>query len=108
MSLLGLALVERAASKNERRDPLMELIKRPAQDRRISDALSQARHRLSVSGYPEVRRLSCEADGRKLRLWGCVSRFHFKQVAQHLLRDLNGFDSVENLVTVAANYRDAS
>jgi hypothetical protein len=47
-------------------------------------------------------------DGKTLRLGGSVSRFHLKQVAQHLVRDLSGFDAVENHITVTARYRDAS
>jgi hypothetical protein len=76
--------------------------------RRASDPLRQAQRLLQASSYTEIRRLSCEADGKVLRLAGHVSRFHLKQIAQHLVLGLRGFDSVENLITVTAKYRDAS
>ncbi len=79
-----------------------------SRERGISDALLQARRRLQGCPYSEVRRLSCEAEGSILRLGGSDSKFHLKQVAQHLVGDLRVFDAVENQVTVTARYRDAS
>ena len=86
----------------------MDAEQNKSRERRIRSALAQARLRLQGSPYSEVRQLSCEADGRTLRLDGCVSRFHLKQVAQHLVSDLRGFDALENRITVTARYRDAS
>lgn len=86
----------------------MDAEKKPSRERRVREALTLARRRLQDAPYSELRRLSCEADGKILRLAGSVSRFHLKQIAQHLVRDVRGFDTVENRITVTAVYRDAS
>ena len=86
----------------------MDADQKTSREGRVRDALVAARRRLQDSPYSELRRLSCEADGRILRLGGSVSRFHLKQIAQHLVRDVRGFDTVENRITVTARLRDAS
>jgi hypothetical protein len=73
-----------------------------------SDALLFARRRLRAAGYAELRQVSCEAHGKVIRLQGRVSRYHLKQLAQHLVRDLPAFDRVENRITVSEYYRTAS
>jgi hypothetical protein len=72
------------------------------------DALLYARRRLRAAGYAELRQVSCEAHGNVIRLKGRVSRYHLKQLAQHLVRDLPAFDRVENRITVSEYYRTAS
>ena len=71
-------------------------------------ALMHARRRLRAAGYAELRSVSCEAHDNVLRLEGRVSRYHLKQLAQHLVRDLQGFDGVENRITVSGLFRSAS
>ena len=73
-----------------------------------SDALRYARRKLRASGYSELRRVSCEAHGNMLRLEGRVSRYHLKQLAQHLVRDLPVFHGVDNRITVSECFRTAS
>jgi hypothetical protein len=81
---------------------------RKVPDRNLKEALLQARGRLRAAGYAELRRVSCEADGRVLRLEGRVSRYHLKQMAQHIVGDLRDFDWVENRITVSGRLRNAS
>jgi osmotically-inducible protein OsmY len=68
-----------------------------------TDAQSQLRN----SGYPELRLVSCEFHEGVLTLRGRVSTFYLKQVAQTLIRELDGVEQVNNRVEVAAQPHSA-
>ena len=71
----------------------------------LRHALLLARTRLQTNNYAELRHVSCDADGKVLRLEGHVSRYYLKQMAQHLVVDLKEFDGVDNRITVPVHQR---
>ena len=62
----------------------------------------EAQSRLRKSGYPELRLVSCDFHEGVLTLRGRVSSFYLKQLAQELIRRLNGAGKVNNRLEVAA------
>lgn len=52
--------------------------------------------RLQRSGYPFLRRISCEFNGGLLTLSGIVPTFHLKQLAQELAAHTPGVRQVNN------------
>ena len=62
---------------------------------------AEAQSRLRRSGYHELHLVSCEFHEGVLTLRGRVSSFHLKQVAQTLIRDLDGAEEVNNRLEVA-------
>jgi len=62
----------------------------------------EAQSRLRKSGYPELHLVSCEFHGGVLTLRGRVSTFYLKQVAQTLIRGLDGVGAVNNRLDVDA------
>jgi osmotically-inducible protein OsmY len=62
---------------------------------------AEAQSRLRKSGYHELHLISCEFHEGVLTLRGRVSRFHLKQVAQELIRQLDGAEEVNNRLEVA-------
>ena len=58
--------------------------------------------RLSTSGYAELKRVRCEFElhGHLLTLRGRVSSYYLKQLAQEVVRMLDGVDQVVNLIEV--------
>jgi osmotically-inducible protein OsmY len=75
----------------------------PSRDLRVSlrDAIeSAAEARLRRSAYPEVGRVRCELHGGTLILWGRVSTFFLKQVAQAVVRGVEGVVDVDNQLEV--------
>jgi hypothetical protein len=63
---------------------------------------AEARSRLRASGYHQLRIVSCEFREGVLTLRGHVSTFYLKQVAQTLIRDLDGAGEINNRLEVAA------
>jgi osmotically-inducible protein OsmY len=63
---------------------------------------AEAQSRLRKSGYHELHFVSCEFHEGVLTLRGRVSSFHLKQVAQELIRRLDGAEEVNNRLEVAA------
>lgn len=61
-----------------------------------------AQSRLRKSGYHELHLISCEFHEGVLTLRGRVSTFYLKQVAQTLIRALDGVGQVNNRLEVAA------
>ena len=62
---------------------------------------ADAQARLRKSGYHELHLISCEYHEGLLTLHGHVSTFHLKQVAQTLIRDLDGVGEINNRLEVA-------
>ncbi len=67
---------------------------------------AEAQSRLRRSGYNELHLVSCELHEGVLTLRGHVSSFHLKQVAQTLVRDLDGVGEINNRLEVATPLRD--
>jgi hypothetical protein len=64
------------------------------------DIEEMARVRLQHSLYRAIRRVECDCDDGILRLWGRVPTFHYKQLAQTAVADLEGIREVINLIQV--------
>ena len=62
---------------------------------------AEAQSRLRKSGYRELHFVSCEFHEGVLTLRGRVSSFYLKQVAQELIRQLDGAEEVNNRLEVA-------
>ena len=63
---------------------------------------AEAQSRLRKSGYHELHLVSCDFHEGVLTLRGRVSSFYLKQVAQELIRRLDGAEEVNNRLEVAA------
>ena len=63
---------------------------------------ADAQSRLRTSGYHELHLVLCEFHEGVLTLRGHVSSFHLKQVAQTLIRKLDGVGEINNRLEVAA------
>ena len=63
---------------------------------------AEAQSRLRHSGYHELHLVSCDFHEGVLALRGCVSSFYLKQVAQTLIRRLDGVGEVNNRLEVDA------
>ncbi len=59
-----------------------------------------AHARLLDTGHTELSQLICEHDSGILRLRGQLPNYYLKQLAQELLRDLEGVDQIVNAVEV--------
>ena len=62
---------------------------------------AEAQSQLRQSGYHELHLISCEFHEGVLTLRGRISSFHLKQVAQELIRQLDGSEEVNNRLEVA-------
>jgi osmotically-inducible protein OsmY len=62
----------------------------------------EAQSRLRNSGYHELYLVSCDFHEGVLTLRGRVSSFYLKQVAQELIRRLDGVGEVNNHLVVVA------
>ncbi len=62
---------------------------------------AEARSRLGTSGYHHLQQISCEFHDGVLTLRGLVPTFHLKQVAQTLIRRLEGVGEINNRLAVA-------
>jgi len=62
---------------------------------------AEAQSRLRKSHYHELRFVSCEFHEGVLTLRGRVSSYHLKQLAQELIRRLDGAEEVNNRLEVA-------
>ena len=63
---------------------------------------AEAQSRLRKSGYRELRSISCEFHEGILTLRGQVSSFHLKQIAQTLIRNVDGIREINNRLEVVA------
>ena len=67
----------------------------------VSGSLADAaRQQLRSSADHEVRELTCEQNGEVLILFGQVSSWYRKQVAQEVIRRLPGIEEIKNCVEV--------
>ena len=62
----------------------------------------EAQSRLHKSGYYELHLVSCEFHEGVLTLRGRVSSYYLKQLAQELIRRLDGTEEVNNRLEVVA------
>ena len=81
------------------RSPIREWERRPSGEKAAIEA--EAESRLQTSGYPQLRKVSCEFHEGVLTLRGQVSTFHLKQIAQTLVRRLEGIGEINNRLEVA-------
>ena len=81
------------------RSPIQEWERRDSGEKAAIEA--EAQSRLQMSGYPQLRNASCEFHEGVLTLRGQVSTFHLKQVAQTLVRRLEGVGEINNRLEVA-------
>ena len=62
----------------------------------------EAQKRMNQSLYPEVKRIVCNYRNGTLTLYGVVSSFHARRIAEELVADLEGVESVDNQLVVNA------
>ena len=62
---------------------------------------AEARTRLRQSAYSAVRPVSCEYYEGVLTLHGHVATYYLKQIAQALIRGMEGVEEVNNRLTVS-------
>jgi osmotically-inducible protein OsmY len=62
---------------------------------------AEAQSRLQTSGYHQLSLVSCEFHEGVLTLRGHVSTFYLKQVAQTVIREVNGVGEINNRLDVA-------
>jgi hypothetical protein len=67
------------------------------------DLAAQAEGRLRTSGHPALQCLVCECRARILVLRGRVSSYYLKQLAQELVRRIDGTEAIVNLVDVGSD-----
>ena len=73
----------------------------PDSDRLSDQAIAElAGRRLRESPYASIRRLSCEFQGGVLTVRGTLSSFYQKQLAQTVLRKIEGVRQIVNCVEV--------
>jgi osmotically-inducible protein OsmY len=56
--------------------------------------------RLRDSAYLELRRVNCTVENKILRLHGCVSSYYIRQLAQTMLKGLEGVEGIDNQLEV--------
>ncbi len=59
-----------------------------------------AESRLHESSYLELHQIKCTFRHGILTLYGMVSSFYARQVAQELIKDLEGIDIIDNQIVV--------
>jgi osmotically-inducible protein OsmY len=59
-----------------------------------------AGRRLRQSAYIELRRVNVSCENHSLRLFGCVSSYYIRQLAQAMLQGLDGVKSIDNRLEV--------
>jgi len=66
----------------------------------VATALRQARQRLLSNCYSEIRELCATLREGELTINGVVRSFYLKQIAQTIVRDIQGVEKVTNNVSV--------
>jgi osmotically-inducible protein OsmY len=64
------------------------------------DVEETARVRLQHSPYRAIRRITCEFDAGVLSLQGRVATFHYKQLAQVAVSEIEGVKQIRNNIEV--------
>lgn len=67
---------------------------------RVSDALTDALGRLQTAPYLPIRKTICDCEHGVLTLHGEVDSYYQKQVAQELVRNIDGIRQVVNDIEV--------
>ena len=65
--------------------------------------VAKARERLKMAAYPSVRSVSCDLEDGVLFLWGQVSTFFEKQLAQEAVFNLDGVTEIVNEIEVVGD-----
>jgi osmotically-inducible protein OsmY len=65
-----------------------------------SEIEEAANRRLRESAYIELRRVNVSCDNSSIRLFGCVSSYYIRQLAQAMLQGLDGVKSIDNRLEV--------
>ena len=63
--------------------------------------------RLQQSLYPEVKRIACTYRDGDLTLIGTVSSCHARQIAEELVEDLEGIETVNNELVIGDPAKDS-
>jgi hypothetical protein len=66
----------------------------------LDNLSSRVQHCLRTSRYPELHHVSCHWHNETVVLSGHVSTFYMKQVAQTLIRGIDGVTRIDNRITV--------
>ena len=74
--------------------------KQQEEQERVIDVEEVARVRLQHSPYRAIRRITCAFDGGVLILKGRVGTFHYKQLAQVAVADIEGVLEIRNDIEV--------
>jgi osmotically-inducible protein OsmY len=75
-------------------------------DSNARDLEEQAQKRLQQSLYPEVKRIACVYRNGALTLSGVVSSFHARRIAEELVEDLEGIETVNNELVIRDPAKD--
>lgn len=80
---------------------------RPTRTRRLpadspveEDAVRQARQILANCPYAELQQVACQRENETLQLTGQVGSFYLKQLAQEIVRKVNGVGQIDNQLVV--------
>ncbi len=82
--------------------PLKEQETALANEKQVVEA--EAQSRLRQSGYRQLQHIACEFHEGILTLRGQVTTFHLKQIAQTLIRGLDGVGKINNRLEVAVPF----
>ena len=91
-------------AKTISRPEMASRLSRKATQRRSAmdnKALDEAQRRLQASGYRALRSISCEYHEGMFVLRGKVPSFYMKQVAQELVRSVEGVSTIVNCLEVS-------
>lgn len=62
------------------------------------------RQKLQLSPYPEIRKIEFELEEKRLFLFGQVSKFFYKQLAQETVRNCEGIELITNEIIVSYQF----
>jgi hypothetical protein len=66
-------------------------------------SVQQVQERLAQSQYPSLRQIRCESVDGSFVLWGTVSTYYTKQLAQALAGSVVGIERIKNRIVVELN-----
>jgi hypothetical protein len=66
-------------------------------------SVKRVRERLAQSHHRSLRQIGCEPVGESFVLWGTVSSYHIKQLAQSLAGSVVGITRIKNRIVVQEN-----
>jgi hypothetical protein len=68
---------------------------------------TEAEKRMAQSMYPELKRIVFSFRHAILTLYGVVSSFHVRQIAQELIQDIKGIEIIDNQLVVATKKKSS-